>query len=270
MKNDSTDDIDFKKDYEKISEIQPPPENGDFYLPRNHAFYLNRNPKGSFFRRGSFLGGFSASVLICLFLALAIGVGAGLGGGYFLWGREKPYNINLKSIQPPEWVEQKLIRKNIFSRPDVSLKRINNIVIHYVGNPGSSAEANRLYFDRLADQDPEQPGTSSSSHFIIGLEGEIIQCIPVGEIAYANAPRNNDTISIETCHPDETGKYNQATYDSLVKLTAWLCKELELSPNDVIRHYDVNQKSCPKYFVDHEDAWKQFKKDVTEALKALK
>lgn len=269
MKNDSTDEIDFKKDYKKISEIQPPPDNEDFYLPRNYATYLNRNTRGKRSRRGSFLSGFSTSVLACI-LALVIGLGIGIGGGYFLWGREKPYNVNLKSIQPPEWIEQKLIRKNIFSRPDVSLKRINNIVIHYVGNPGTSAEANRLYFDSLADQDPQQSGASASSHFIVGLEGEILQCIPVGEIAYANAPRNNDTISIETCHPDETGKYNQATYDSLVKLTAWLCKELELSPNDVIRHYDVNQKSCPKYFVDNEDEWKKFKKDVKEALKSLK
>ena len=54
-------------------------------------------------------------------------------GGYFLWGYEKPYDVDLKSIQAPDWVDQKFIRKNIFSRPDVSLKRINNIVIHYVG-----------------------------------------------------------------------------------------------------------------------------------------
>ena len=107
----------------------------------------------------------------------------------------------------------------------------------------------------------------SSSHFIVGLEGEVIQCIPVSEIAYANAPRNFDTVTIEVCHPDETGKFTDASYNSLVKLTAWLCSELELDEKDVIRHYDVNGKSCPKYFVDHEDAWKQFRKDVKAALK---
>ena len=30
----------------------------------------------------------------------------------------------------------------------------------------------------------------------------------------------------------------------------------------VIRHYDVTGKNCPKYFVEHEDEWEQFKKDV--------
>ena len=30
----------------------------------------------------------------------------------------------------------------------------------------------------------------------------------------------------------------------------------------MIRHYDVTGKNCPKYFVEHEDEWEQFKKDV--------
>ena len=209
-------------------------------------------------------------VVLGVVAALILGCLAGLGTGYWLWGYEKPYTVDLKSIQAPDWIEQKFIRKNIFSRHDVTMKRVNNIVIHYVGNPGTSAEANRLYFDSLADQDPQKSGSSSSCHFIVGLEGEILQCIPVSEIAYANAPRNLDTVAVETCHPDESGKYNEATYDSLVKLTAWLCKELELTSDDVIRHYDVNEKGCPRYFVEHEDEWKQFKKDVKKALKELK
>ena len=102
---------------------------------------------------------------------------------------------------------------------------------------------------------------------MVGLEGEVIQCIPVSEMAYAAAPRNNDTISIETCHPDESGAYNEATYESLVKLTAALCTQLKLDENDLMRHYDINGKVCPKYFVDDEAAWKQFKKDVKTAIK---
>lgn len=74
--------------------------------------------------------------------------------------------------------------------------------------------------------------------------------------------RNGDSIAIECCHPDETGKFTEATYESLVKLTAWLCDETGAGRKSIIRHYDITQKACPKYFVDHEDAWKQFKKDV--------
>lgn len=204
-----------------------------------------------------------------VFMALVVGVLAGLGGGYYVWGWERPYTVDLKAVEVPDWVKQEFIRKNIFSRPDVSRRKINNIVLHYVANPGSSAEGNRNYFDSLADQDSQKGGTSTSSHFIVGLEGEVIQCIPINEIAYANAPRNEDTLSIEVCHPDDTGKYSDATYESVVRLTAWLCTQLKLKSSDVVRHYDINGKLCSKYYVEHEEEWKQLRKDIDAAMKEL-
>ena len=204
-----------------------------------------------------------------VFMALVVGVLAGLGGGYYVWGWERPYTVDLKAVEVPDWVKQEFIRKNIFSRPDVSRRKINNIVLHYVANPGSSAEGNRNYFDSLADQDSQKGGTSTSSHFIVGLEGEVIQCIPINEIAYANAPRNEDTLSIEVCHPDDTGKYSDATYESVVRLTAWLCTQLKFKSSDVVRHYDINGKLCPKYYVEHEEEWKQLRKDIDAAMKEL-
>ena len=204
---------------------------------------------------------------LALLLVLILGAGAGLGGGYYLWGWERPYTVDLKAVEVPDYVEQDFIRKNIFSRPDVGRQKVDKIVIHYVANPGSTAKNNRDYFDSLADQDPQKSGSSASSHFVVGLEGEVIQCIPVNEIAYANAPLNNTTVAIEVCHPDDSGKFNDATYESLVDLTAFLCRQLKLTPGDVIRHYDVNEKLCPKYYVEHKDAWEQFLKDVKAAMK---
>ena len=204
---------------------------------------------------------------LALLLVLVLGAGAGLGGGYYLWGWERPYTVDLKAVEVPDYVEQDFIRKNIFSRPDVGRQKVDKIVIHYVANPGSTARNNRDYFDSLADQDPQKSGSSASSHFVVGLEGEVIQCIPVNEIAYANAPLNNTTVAIEVCHPDDSGKFNDATYESLVDLTAFLCRQLKLTPGDVIRHYDVNEKLCPKYYVEHEDAWERFQKDVKAAMK---
>ena len=128
--------------------------------------------------------------------------------------------------------------------------------------------ATRNYFDGLADQDAQKEGVSSSSHFVVGLDGEVIQCIPIDEVAYANAPRNDDTLSIEVCHPDDTGKFNDASYESVVKLTAWLCKQLKLKSSDVVRHYDINGKQCPKYYVEDKEAWKQLREDVKEQMKA--
>ena len=120
------------------------------------------------------------------------------------------------------------------------------------------------YFENLKDTHER----SASSHYIVGLEGEILQCIPLDEIAYASNNRNNDTIAIECCHPDATGKFNSMTYESLVNLTAALCNTYNLDPNkDVIRHYDVTGKLCPLYFVENEDEWHYFLMQVNSKMK---
>ena len=164
----------------------------------------------------------------------------------------------LGGLAAPSWVQQEFIREDGHSRSGKELTAVNDIVIHYVGNPGTTAQANRDFFDSDA--------SNVSSHYVIGLDGEIIQCLPLDKRSAASNNRNPDTISIEVCHPDSTGKFNDDTYRSLVKLTAWLCDEAGLSSDHVIRHYDVTGKICPKYFVDHEDAWEQFKSDVGAAM----
>lgn len=162
-------------------------------------------------------------------------------------------------------IDVQLLTPNRYSRPQIALKEINAIVIHYTANPGATAQNNRDYFEGLKDG----KGTKASSHFIVGLDGEVIQCIPSSEMAYANNPRNHDTLSIECCHPDESGKFNDATYQTVVQLAAWLCKAFQVSPDNVIRHYDVSGKNCPKYYVEHEDAWTSMKADIKAQYKTL-
>ena len=163
--------------------------------------------------------------------------------------------------EPPAFTVD-LLTYNDYSRPGIARESINGIVIHYTANPGSTAKQNRDYFEGLKDSHL----TKASSHFIVGLDGEIIQCIPTGEIAYASNDRNSDTIAIECCHPDETGQFTEATYDSLVELTAWLCGKFQLDVDDIIRHYDITGKACPLYYVEHEDAWDEFKSDVQKYI----
>ncbi len=151
-----------------------------------------------------------------------------------------------------------LLPINDYSRPARALEKVNGIVVHYTANPGTTARQNRDYFAGLA----ESHITHASSHFVIGLEGEIIQCIPCDEIAYASNDRNSDTIAIECCIPDDTGKFNDQTYQSLVQLVTWLMGRYDLGVEDVIRHYDVTGKNCPKYFVEHTEAWDTFKQDL--------
>lgn len=166
-----------------------------------------------------------------------------------------------KQVERPE-LDVQLLTVNEYSRPGTATDKIKSVVVHYTANPGTTAQNNRDYFENLKDTHE----TKVSSNFIVGLDGEIVQCVPTAEVAYASNNRNNDSVSIECCHPDETGKFNDATYQSLVELVAFLCGKFNLGMDDIIRHYDVTGKNCPKYFVEHEDEWEVFKSDVAKYI----
>lgn len=154
----------------------------------------------------------------------------------------------------PDWVRQDLLPINEWSRPGDRLDGVNGVVIHYTGNPGTSAQQNRDYFAGLA----KTHETYASSNFVVGLDGEVLQAVPSGEVAYASSQRNHDTLSIEVCHPDETGVFRQPTYDTLVRLVQWLVERYGLGRDQILRHYDVTGKECPRWFVEDPDAWEAF------------
>jgi|GEM_PF-1732537 len=141
------------------------------------------------------------------------------------------------------------------------------VVVHFVGNPGSSAQANRNYFENGSG------GNGVSSQYIVGLNGEVLQCVPDNERAmhagksYGTAwnemakTNNGKYLGIECCHPDSTGKFNAVTTASLVWLVKKLCKDHGLdAAKDVFRHHDVAGKNCPAYYVKYANEWAELVK----------
>lgn len=161
-------------------------------------------------------------------------------------------------------MEIKLLTKNRYSRSGEKQNKIEYIIIHWVANPGSTAMQNRNYFENLRITHK----TQASAHYIIGLNGEIIQCIPDNEVAFhsGNYNMNRKSIGIENCHPDWTGKFNDSTYESLLNLVAELCKKYNLGVDKIIRHHDVTGKDCPRYYVTHQAEWEGFKNRVRNKL----
>jgi N-acetylmuramoyl-L-alanine amidase CwlA len=143
-------------------------------------------------------------------------------------------------------------------------------IIHYVGNPNRTAIGNRNYF--------ESSGVASA-HYVVGLEGEILRCIPDDETAWhagkSYSPKytqmaktnNNRFIGIEVCHPLPDGKFKDVTRSALIELCVELCKKHGFNPNDdIIRHYDCTGKCCPAYYVNNPDEWKRLKADIVSAF----
>ena len=206
-----------------------------------------------------FLAGFISGCCV----GRAHGCEEGDTGGAGASAKQQKSNIPA-CITLPDYIKEDLLPVNEYSRCGDKLQRVNAVVIHYVGNPNTTAWQNRSYFENLAASGE----TSASSNLIVGLEGEALLCVPLDEVAYCSNDRNYDTVSIEFCHPDTDGKPTQATYDTLVKLTAWLCDLYGLNAQEgIIRHYDVTGKECPVYFVQNEAEWAQFKAAVAAAMK---
>jgi N-acetylmuramoyl-L-alanine amidase len=180
-------------------------------------------------------------------------------------------------------LEKKFLTINEFSRPGKHLIGVKGIVIHWVANPKTSAMFNRNFFESLKDQKtPTVPGVGNlkenvnhryaSAHFIIGLDGEIIQCLDETEMAYhvgalvytkialqkLSAYPNNCTLGIELCHPDWTGKFTDTTLQVARELILVLCEKYHLGRADVYRHFDVTSKECPLYFVKNPAEWENF------------
>lgn len=157
-------------------------------------------------------------------------------------------------------IEKRLLTPSKWTRPQIKLDKVDHIVIHWVANPKSTAIANRNYFNNIPNSSNPR---YASAHFIVGLDGEVVQCLPIDEVAYHTGTKsNNYTIGIEVCHPDSTGKFSDITMKSLIELCRYISRETGVDLSKTTRHYDENLKNCPQYYVQHEDEWLEFKKEL--------
>lgn len=160
-------------------------------------------------------------------------------------------------------IREALLTPNQYSRPQLVIHKVQAIVLHWVGNPGTTAEANRRYFESLKTVAIGK----ASAHYIID-DKEIVRCIPDSEVAYhCGVPNPADyttyakdrwggehpnwyTIGVEHCHPDWTGKWTKEVLHLSHALVAGLCIEHQLDPiTDIVTHNDITGKDCPLWMV---------------------
>lgn len=136
------------------------------------------------------------------------------------------------------------------------------ICVHYTGELGTGAARLALFFTT-------NPNAETSSQYIIGINGEVIRCVPDDEIAYAAAGKNNGTIHIECCYKDKSGKFEEATISALNELVLHLMDKHKINAKNVIRHYDLTGKHCPMYYVDS-TRWAALREKITTKPAAKK
>lgn len=164
-------------------------------------------------------------------------------------------------------IVEKFITKNRYSRIGKPLNKLLGVVVHYVGANFQKPENTVAYFESLKNGKNQ---IYASAHYVIGTDGNGINCIPDTEVAYHCGAReykkgiverlsaypNYTTIGIEMCHTDKG--FTEETLETSAKLVAQIISENGLDVSDVYRHYDITGKICPKFFVDDESQWKAF------------
>lgn len=152
-------------------------------------------------------------------------------------------------------------------------EKVKYIVIHYTGAEGTAAD-NVKYFNA--------GNRSSSAHYFVDRSGEIREyCDPAkwyawhcgGSLESSHHPfygqcTNGNSIGIEIC-THNNGKNWEFTKEAIaaaVELTKTLMQQFGVPAANVIRHYDVTGKSCPRVpgwgAVGGSAEWEKFKKAI--------
>lgn len=163
------------------------------------------------------------------------------------------------------------------NRPNRPLVAIRAIIIHWTANlnRGANAMANRNYFNSL-HYDAQGNVIYASAHFIVDSQS-IVQCLPENEVGFhvgakpfkytATAKRimdtstspNSVTIGIEMC-VNSDGNFD-ITRAQTIELTRMLAKKYSISRENVLRHFDITGKDCPRMMLDN-TVWNSFLDEV--------
>lgn len=151
-----------------------------------------------------------------------------------------------------------------------SLSAVKYIVIHYTGNNGDTAKANCNFFRNSNTR-------SAGAHFFADRSGTVLQSIPLNRIAWSvggfftqkngagslyKVATNTNSVSIELC--DVASKYpSDAQIKAVRELVAYIQTQCP-NAKTIIRHWDVNGKSCPARMTGTNNSeWNAFKSAIT-------
>lgn len=150
-----------------------------------------------------------------------------------------------------------------------STANIKYIVIHYTANDGDKAWNNANYFKNTI--------VKASAHYFVD-DNYVYQSVPdnyvawsVGGSKYSDCRKtgggklygkctNANSISIELCDTNKNGTVypTNATIKLALELTRFLMSKYNIPNDRVIRHFDVNGKHCPAYWMDNSKWEKEF------------
>src|SRR5574344_1226126 len=159
-------------------------------------------------------------------------------------------------------IENRLIDISENTRPNEKVIKVHKVILHHCPLKEKSAIFNRNYINNLKYQD----NIFCSYHYIVGLDGKIINIIPEEETAlHTNILAiDNYSIGIGICNSDRyENKISKKEINSLKFLCNYLASKYNLDKNfDIIRCYDIINKRSPYFVVDCSYFFSDFKYSI--------
>lgn len=167
---------------------------------------------------------------------------------------EKKTELNDSKYSGKKWSRRKTGSKIVF------------IVVHYTGTPSNDCSADRAYQSILRSR------REASTHFLVGNDGvlqildEDKQAWHVGGESDAKKHKmtcfNSNSIGVDIVEGKvntKSGKvedcdwyFSQNSISYAAELIAMLCIKHGISAANVVRHYDVTGKQCPRPFCGYD------------------
>ena len=180
--------------------------------------------------------------------------------------------------------EKKLLAKRSNYGNKRSTSVIKYLVFHYTGNDGDTDEANANYFHTRTVEasahyfvDDDSVTNSVPDNYVawsVGSTGWLDQGSPYASKGHKFWKKctNSNSLSIELCDAKRDGrrKLSTKTRQNAIEFGAKKMIKYNIPIDRVIRHFDVNGKLCPLYWVTDEDDWKKFKKELQAKVNELK
>lgn len=176
-----------------------------------------------------------------------------LAGAMFL--KPKPKPLTQEEVQKATGIPFTIDTIPASGKRPMKERKIKYIVIHNTANKASTARNERDYLSN-------ETNTASTSWHIVVDDKEMIEAVPVTEIAYhaGDTEGNEYGIGIEIC---ESGNYPKAE-ENAAKLVAYLMKRYHIPLSRVTTHQHFSGKACPRLMLGH---WEDFLSKVEKNKK---
>ena len=156
---------------------------------------------------------------------------------------------------------------------------ISYLIIHYTANDGDHDTNNALYFKNNVVEasahefvDDDSYTISVPANYVAWAVGgaKYSDCNTTGGGKMYGKITNDNSYSIEMCDTNPNGKIiaTELTMENTAKRARAIMAKYNIPLSRVYRHFDVNGKHCPSYFMDDE-AWNNFKNRLKKGKKPI-